>query len=321
MNDRTYETFGMAGTSFYRALDCFCTLVPVGVPGMVVFATTNRDLGPFVELDACGGAIAARVADVLTRHGGVWDDIEVVVAGWTDDDGCPRKLTLRSSPMRLGAWGDAAFLAVVARAVDDVSRPVEPVTLEDVYLAARAAEGPLPPARPPVPDDVRAELDDVVARGDLVDLLSRFTVAARAAVAAPGRQVDGNVLLGAPPSYYRPSEAELVLAATGGAVRRLLGLIQGPGDVRRLVDEMLQSDVDPGRLEFVEYVYERVDVVGSGRFLYPVQSRTVIVDVLELVLGAVPGGALLLDDSSSPAERRRLLSRIRDVLGSPRGTS
>ena len=112
----------------------------------------------------------------------------------------------------------------------------------------------------------------------------------------------------------RASGAADVLPA--GAPRHAVFL-----DKDGMLVENVPYNVDPARLQFVEYVYQRIDVVGSGRFLYPVQSRAVVVDVLERLLAAVPSGALPADGSSTPAERRRILSRVRDVLGSTRETS
>ncbi|MFX1570319.1 MAG: hypothetical protein ACFFCV_18315 [Promethearchaeota archaeon] len=80
----------------------------------------------------------------------------------------------------------------------------------------------------------------------------------------PGKYQPGNIIIGADPNQYYPSEEELLLSELGKMVKLILNSnsIEKVDSLRKL--ERIKSHT----LEFNEIVFRHVDVMGSGRFFY-----------------------------------------------------
>ena len=128
------------------------------------------------------------------------------------------------------------------------STPSGPATVTDYRSSVSGAIGALPPV------------------GDPAALAAAFADWRSKAVAAPGAFEAGQVQLGADAQEYSPSDAELVAAAAGD---RLSAALQGADEATRTaVAAAIGNDQGYRRFDF-----RRVDVVGSGRFVYASPPR------------------------------------------------
>jgi hypothetical protein len=103
-----------------------------------------------------------------------------------------------------------------------------------------------------------AELANLPA---LYEVFSRYR---RQAKKQPGRWVEGNLLLGALPQEYRPSEAELLLAETGARMRKIVR----ENDEQQLKKLLRAHCIERALLEYTAFRFIHYDVMGSGRFFY-----------------------------------------------------
>ncbi len=113
------------------------------------------------------------------------------------------------------------------------------------------------------PDDVlgklpEAKLENLAA---IVDLLVKYQ---QAAAKDPGKVVPGNMILGADPEEYVPSEAELVASELGKAIASI-----ARGSKPGAIAGQLKPAKAKGRqVTFVPIDFTHADVMGSGRFFY-----------------------------------------------------
>ena len=189
------------------------------------------------------------------------------------------------------------------------------VTLKEVYEEARLQEGDLPPPEPPMAEDKRRYLEDRVSKKELSLLLKDFIDGQRVANENPGEELEGNVILGAPPHYYSPSQEELFLAAIGESIGRVLASLSSPEELAEVCSSLINDEQSPVSLEYLYYAYERVDVVGSGRFYYPMEPQSRSIDVLDELLRHVDGGQMLSTKSQDEGERLEILRQLVTLLG------
>jgi hypothetical protein len=80
----------------------------------------------------------------------------------------------------------------------------------------------------------------------------------------PGTVREGNVILGADPQEYVPSEQELLEHAIGD---RIASVIAG-SDPKRVAAALEKAGIEKRELTYGRIEVRHVDVMGSGRFFY-----------------------------------------------------
>jgi len=112
-----------------------------------------------------------------------------------------------------------------------------------------------------------ATLDNLAA---IVDLLAKYQ---EAAAKDPGKTVPGNMILGADPEEYVPSEAELVVSELGQAIASIVKRSKPSAIAERLKAAKAKSK----DISCVPVVFTHVDVMGSGRFFYAHKGEPVTI--------------------------------------------
>ena len=80
----------------------------------------------------------------------------------------------------------------------------------------------------------------------------------------PGKYQQSNIVIGADPNQYYPSEEELILSELGKMIKLILN-----SNSKQKVDSFRKSEeIKSQTLEFNEIIFRHVDVMGSGRFFY-----------------------------------------------------
>lgn len=133
--------------------------------------------------------------------------------------------------------------AAVTPAAPSVDSPAGPATVTDYRAGVAGDLSGLPPV------------------GDAAALAGAFIEWRSRAASAPGGFEPGQVQLGANEQEYKPSDAELVAAEAGD---RLSAALQGADDATKAA---IASVVGENR-GYRRFDFRRVDVVGSGRYVY-----------------------------------------------------
>ncbi|MFP4364148.1 MAG: hypothetical protein ACLFR1_09790 [Spirochaetia bacterium] len=95
-------------------------------------------------------------------------------------------------------------------------------------------------------------------------LLQSFFDYRKQAQECPGRWEEGNPLLGAKPKEYLPSKEELLLEETGKRVSAVFNSLSGV-EKNNLLNK---TGFKEKQLEYNEFRFVHVDIMGSGRFFY-----------------------------------------------------
>jgi hypothetical protein len=139
--------------------------------------------------------------------------------------------------------------------------------------AAEATPEPAPDSTPSGPatvtdyrSSVSGDIGGLPAVGDAAALAAAFADWRARAAAAPGAFEAGQQQLGADAQEYRPSDAELVAAEAGD---RLSAALQGADEATRTAVAAAIGDSTSYR----RFDFRRVDVAGSGRFVYASAPR------------------------------------------------
>jgi len=80
----------------------------------------------------------------------------------------------------------------------------------------------------------------------------------------PGKWIDGQIMLGANPREYLPSDEELLAAEFGD---RLATYVESK-DTMELIELWGGESLLPFPLKYNRFEYRHADVMGSGRFFY-----------------------------------------------------
>jgi len=113
---------------------------------------------------------------------------------------------------------------------------------------------------------VAGEIGALPPVGDAAALAAAFVTWKARADAAPGAFEAGQVQLGADPQEYKPTDAELVASEAG---ERLSAALTGADEATRASVTTILNGVASYR----SFSYRRVDVMGSGRYLYASPPR------------------------------------------------
>ena len=186
-----------------------------------------------------------------------------------------------SKPTDLASDKNAKGAITVAAAAPNTPPPAIP---EEELAAIAAEQGEAPaveadpaasaestsPSGPATVSDYRASVSDEVSAlppvGDATALAATFLEWRGRAAAAPGAFEAGQPQLGGDAQEYRPSDAELVAAEAGD---RLSAALQGADEATRAA----VADVVGDSVSFRRFDYRRVDVPGSGRYVYASPPR------------------------------------------------
>ena len=98
----------------------------------------------------------------------------------------------------------------------------------------------------------------------LADLISVLKKYQKMAKEKPGLWEEGNMLLGAAPKQYRPSDEELLANEAG---QRIEQVVKGakPEELRRSLEK---QKIDARQIQYKMFLFDHADVMGSGRFFY-----------------------------------------------------
>jgi hypothetical protein len=143
--------------------------------------------------------------------------------------------------------GEGAAIETATEAAPD-SAPSGPATVTDYRPSLASQIGALP------------AVDDAAA------LAAAFADWRTRAAAAPGAFMAGQQQLGADTQEYSPSDAELVAAEAGD---RLSAALRGADEATRTTVAAVIGD----NTSYRRFDFRRVDVAGSGRFVYASPPR------------------------------------------------
>ena len=79
-----------------------------------------------------------------------------------------------------------------------------------------------------------------------------------------GEWVEGNVILGANPEEYRPSEEELMMGEVGD---RIADIVKNSEKVERK-KILRNAKIRTRKIKYMKFTFIHMDVMGSGRFFY-----------------------------------------------------
>ena len=79
-----------------------------------------------------------------------------------------------------------------------------------------------------------------------------------------GEWVEGNVILGANPEEYRPSEEELMLGEVGD---RIADIVKNSGKTKRK-KILKDAKIRTRKIKYTKFTFIHMDVMGSGRLFY-----------------------------------------------------
>ena len=95
-------------------------------------------------------------------------------------------------------------------------------------------------------------------------ILNYFNIYKLEAEKNPGRYQQGNIIIGADPNQYYPSEEELLFSELGKMIKLILD-----SNSKEKVDIHIKAlGIKSQTIEFHEILFRHVDVMGSGRFFY-----------------------------------------------------
>jgi len=95
----------------------------------------------------------------------------------------------------------------------------------------------------------------------IIDLFKKYKIEAQE---KPGEYRPSNIVLGADPDQYYPSEEEILASELGKMIKSTLETYS-----KQKIEEVKQREgITSQTLEFNEIYYRHVDVMGSGRFFY-----------------------------------------------------
>ncbi len=108
---------------------------------------------------------------------------------------------------------------------------------------------------------------------NLPQLINLFDIYSQKAQQNPGQWVEGNMILGADPQEYNPSDQELILFEIGDRINEVLE-VNTTEDIQKFLRE---NGIAPRKLEYKAFTFRHVDVMGSGRFFYVDVIRPVVI--------------------------------------------
>ncbi|MHA1131462.1 MAG: hypothetical protein ACTSQI_19755 [Candidatus Helarchaeota archaeon] len=170
--------------------------------------------------------------------------------------------------------------------------------LEEIYREAREKEGTVI-----IPPQINYEYNQKLhkIRGDIRELLKECIHYKQKALENPGMEIQGNIILGAPPHYYDPSKEEERLSEIGKAISQIIQGCTTREKCRNMIHEISQGPcIDI--IEFTNYNFYHVDVIGSGRFIYPEKGVYIRFSIINEVAQALTL-SFSSDDSQSDEER------------------
>ena len=94
--------------------------------------------------------------------------------------------------------------------------------------------------------------------------LQLFKKYKREAKAHPGTYREGNMILGAPPKEYIPSEGELIVSELG----RMINHVRKTHSEEELEEYCKKHGIHELEIDYDEIQFFHADVMGSGRFFY-----------------------------------------------------
>ncbi len=95
----------------------------------------------------------------------------------------------------------------------------------------------------------------------IIDLFKKYKIEAQE---KPGEYRPSNIVLGADPDQYYPSEEEILTSELGKMIKFTLET----NSKQKIEDVKQREGITSQTLDFNEIYYRHVDVMGSGRFFY-----------------------------------------------------
>ena len=141
-------------------------------------------------------------------------------------------------------------------------------TLKEIYEESRKREGKviIPPQ---VNFRFLKKLKEMSKKKNIRKLLIEYKKYKKISIKKRGEWIRGNMILGSPEKYYQPSEEEKRLSLVGMEIKKLIKGLSKRVQIRKAVNALIQLKNPPLEINFKYYSFYHVDVVGSGRFIYP----------------------------------------------------
>ncbi|MBI5217569.1 MAG: hypothetical protein HY958_01390 [Bacteroidia bacterium] len=156
-----------------------------------------------------------------------------------------------------------------------------PKTLEEIYRESREKEGPvvIPPQIAP---DYLKKIGQMASKKEIGRLLDEFKKYQVLAKKNPGSMKHGNIILGAPDDkYFAPSEETNRLSEIGNRISEFVSYNRCADTILILIEKLIQSNFCPLAITYNRTSYHHIDVVGSGRFVYPNPSEKKTINLTE----------------------------------------
>jgi hypothetical protein len=156
-------------------------------------------------------------------------------------------------------------------------------TGEDGQPAAKTVEERFPDYRPKTSADtvldyrpqISARLEKLpeASLGNLPGLIGLLEDYRKKSRRNPGKTEEGNVILGADPQEYVPSDEELIQSEIGERIRKVVQAAS-PAALKK-------AKLTARQVEYGAITYRHVDVMGSGRFFYASSPTKTIISLVK----------------------------------------
>lgn len=127
-----------------------------------------------------------------------------------------------------------------------------------------------PKTSPDLVTDFRPSISEIISTlpsnelqllPELLDLYEKYQ---QIASKNKGNWEEGNIVLGAKPQEYNPSDDELILSEIGERIY----FIVDQNEIDEIKKVLKKSKVKVNKISFTKFTFTHVDVMGSGRFFY-----------------------------------------------------
>ncbi len=155
-------------------------------------------------------------------------------------------------------------------------------TLEEIYKEAREKEGPVI-----IPPQIDSRYYHFLLENESAEelglLLKEYEKYKKLAKGNLGRIVKGKMIFGEPPEYYNPSEEEKRLSEIGNSIGRLLRKDITKESGIKMLQSILRYGAYADSVEYDLFNFYYVDVVGTGRFIYPSGSVKTSFSIIDMI--------------------------------------
>ncbi len=243
----------------YSQMKTFLSLLSENSQIYLILKESKQNLGALLVFTA--PVSASKLASDLTAKDVRTEEIRILCSKSGENSAL---LLLDTGSLEIA--GSDKFIEFAKKKMEKIKNESKNMVLNDLYAEARLGEGLLPPPQAPLRHETKTQIQSKL---DIIQMIRQFNKIKLTALTNPGREVQGQIFLGAPEKYWEPSQEELALAEAGKTIRKATKAISSRKAASEILKKLIENDTYPGSFSFKEFEYFRVDVVGSGRFTYP----------------------------------------------------